>query len=48
MVGTFGWEEWEEMMVDELGDETREIGRDLALRSRIGITFECNERNFGR
>ena len=31
----------EVMMVDELGDETREIGRDLALRPRIGITFEC-------
>ena len=25
--------EWEEMKVDELGDEKREIGRDIALRS---------------
>ena len=28
-----GWGEWEEMKDDELGGETREIGRDLAWRS---------------
>ena len=42
MVGTLGCEEWEEMKVDELGDEMRELGRNLAFISRIGIICEFN------
>ena len=34
--------EWEEMKVDELVDEEREFGQNLALRSLIGIISECN------
>ena len=34
--------ESEEMKVDELGDETREIGQYLAMRSLFGIVNECN------
>ena len=36
------WTWIEVMKVDEMGDETREIGRDLAFKSRIGIICECN------
>ena len=38
VVGRIG----EEMKVDELGDQTRAIGRYLARRSLFGIVNECN------
>ena len=34
--------EWKVMKVDELSDEKRDLGRDLALRTLIGVMSECH------
>ena len=33
--------EWKVMKVDELSDEKRDLGRDLALSSLAGVMSEC-------